>query len=326
MNDSHETTAVHKNLWQESGIPPLDYCTIERASKLLNCEIDDIWHWYDRCYINFYVHVDYLDEVVGDSTFHITPNDVLTREMYYVLRQPSAHIRSIFPFDVYICDDFDNNNRLTLPRLDDPYFPPFFVYLPPLAEYDAKVFEQTGEHSLTARKTPLSGFLRVHGVLKRHYHPRECGEQYIRLYEQFKCAAFKFETKSEQIHLSHLADKNIYMAKDDLEDLYNAKVNGCFDYERIRQQNIEQMLRTANETKNGNNIAERHARNREELLKSAIYILSQYPDECRGKKKEISPEKWRDCIVAHKDEIPPLAITSEDVILRQLRAAANGKG
>ncbi|OYA15723.1 hypothetical protein RW85_02480, partial [Escherichia coli] len=29
MNDSHETTVVHRNLWQESGIPPLDYCTIE---------------------------------------------------------------------------------------------------------------------------------------------------------------------------------------------------------------------------------------------------------------------------------------------------------
>lgn len=75
-----------------------------------------------------------------------------------------------------------------------------------------------------------------------------------------------------------------------------------------------------------NHAAEHHAVNREKLFKSAIYLLSRYPDECRGERKEISPEKWRDCILAHKGEIPPLAVTNEEVILRHLRAAANGKG
>ncbi|MDX6073985.1 hypothetical protein SIK62_18350 [Klebsiella sp. CN_Kp107] len=70
---------------------------------------------------------------------------------------------------------------------------------------------------------------------------------------------------------------------------------------------------------------ERHAINREKLLRIAIFILSKYPAECRGERKEISPEKWRDCIVAHKNEIPPLIITNEEVILKHLRAAVNGK-
>lgn len=74
-----------------------------------------------------------------------------------------------------------------------------------------------------------------------------------------------------------------------------------------------------------NHLTEHHATNREKLFKSAIYLLSKYPDECRGERKEISPEKWRDCISSHKDEIPPLAITNEEVILKHLRAAANGK-
>jgi len=81
-----------------------------------------------------------------------------------------------------------------------------------------------------------------------------------------------------------------------------------------------------NEFKKANHAAERHATNREQLFKAAIYLLSKYPDECRGERKEISPEKWRDCIQAHKNEIPPLFHTNEEVILKILRSAANGKG
>lgn len=79
------------------------------------------------------------------------------------------------------------------------------------------------------------------------------------------------------------------------------------------------------EIKKINHIAEHHAKNRENLYRAAIYILSKYPDECRGEKKEISPEKWRDCIVDHKHEVPPLAINNGDVMLRHLRSAVNGK-
>lgn len=74
-----------------------------------------------------------------------------------------------------------------------------------------------------------------------------------------------------------------------------------------------------------NHLAEHHATNREKLFRSAIFLLSKYPDECRGKQKEISPERWKDCVLAHQDEIPPLMITNEDVILKHLRSAANGK-
>ncbi|HFQ7289834.1 TPA: hypothetical protein ACJHGT_004353 [Yersinia enterocolitica] len=75
-----------------------------------------------------------------------------------------------------------------------------------------------------------------------------------------------------------------------------------------------------------NKRSERHAANRENLLKSAIYILSHYPEECRGERKEISPEKWRDCLLKRKNEVPPLMITNEEVILKHLRTAVNGKG
>lgn len=74
-----------------------------------------------------------------------------------------------------------------------------------------------------------------------------------------------------------------------------------------------------------NPMVEHHAKNRELLFKSAIYILSKYPDECRGERKLISPEKWMECILSHKNEIPPLMINNKDVILKHIRAAVNGK-
>lgn len=46
-----------------------------------------------------------------------------------------------------------------------------------------------------------------------------------------------------------------------------------------------------------NNYTERHAANREQLYKVAIGVLADYPDECRGARKEISPEKWAKAIL-----------------------------
>ncbi|EAS1836552.1 hypothetical protein BW014_12465 [Salmonella enterica] len=65
------------------------------------------------------------------------------------------------------------------------------------------------------------------------------------------------------------------------------------------------------------------ATNREGLYKDAIYILSRYPDECRGEKKEISPGKWRECIFDHVKEVEPLSIRNEETVLKKLQEAVN---
>ncbi|HBQ4489965.1 TPA: hypothetical protein L7276_004382 [Escherichia coli] len=321
MNDSHETTAVHRNLWQESGIPPLDYCTIERASKLLNCEIDDIWHWKDRLHIDFYVYADFLDFIEADAAIHFKKDADFITDL--LLMYPEE-VRFTFPFLITSA-----SNEVYIPASESGAYELFYAHKPLTVEDrdNKNVFEQIGKNSFIVRKSITCGLLRVRGSTTRHYHSQECGEPYVRLEATFDCDLYKFKMQSSQIHLSSLSDKNIYITKADLEYLHDAKVNGSFDAAKSKKRYemaVEQEL--IPEIKNSNHNAERHAENREKLFKSAIYLLSKYPDECRGKKKEISPEKWRDCIVAHKDEIPPLAITNEDVILRHLRAAANGKG
>lgn len=36
-----------KNVWQKNEIPPLEFCPIDRAARLLSCEINDILNWID---------------------------------------------------------------------------------------------------------------------------------------------------------------------------------------------------------------------------------------------------------------------------------------
>lgn len=41
-----------RNLWKLNNIPPMEYCSISRAQKLLNCELEDLLHWHDIGAIN----------------------------------------------------------------------------------------------------------------------------------------------------------------------------------------------------------------------------------------------------------------------------------
>lgn len=68
--------------------------------------------------------------------------------------------------------------------------------------------------------------------------------------------------------------------------------------------------------------AEHHATNREQVLKVAIGVLADYPDECRGPKKDPSPAKWTAAILEHAKEYPPL-ILGKDAILDNLKEAVN---
>lgn len=46
---------VNKNqietIWQKNGIPPLEYCSLDRATRLLGCEIGDLYHWHNTSQI-----------------------------------------------------------------------------------------------------------------------------------------------------------------------------------------------------------------------------------------------------------------------------------
>ena len=38
---------IERNIWKLNNLPPLEYCSIARAQKLLQCELEDLLHWHD---------------------------------------------------------------------------------------------------------------------------------------------------------------------------------------------------------------------------------------------------------------------------------------
>lgn len=62
---------TERNVWKMNNIPPLEYCSIFRAQKLLNCEVEDLLHWHDIGAINLCVK---LTNITGTLNIAITPN------------------------------------------------------------------------------------------------------------------------------------------------------------------------------------------------------------------------------------------------------------
>ncbi|HFE7519788.1 TPA: hypothetical protein ACGAD2_000245 [Salmonella enterica subsp. enterica serovar Newport] len=83
---------------------------------------------------------------------------------------------------------------------------------------------------------------------------------------------------------------------------------------------IQQSCSTFEARVHGN--AEHHATNREQVLKVAIGVLADHPDECRGPRKDPSPAKWTAAILKYAKDYPPL-ILGKDAILDNLTGAVN---
>lgn len=62
---------TERNVWKQNNIPPLEYCSIARAQKLLNCEIEDLLHWHDIGAINLCIK---LTSITGTLNIAITQN------------------------------------------------------------------------------------------------------------------------------------------------------------------------------------------------------------------------------------------------------------
>lgn len=53
--------AAQPNIWKDKGIAPLKYCSLDRASRLLGCEVGDILHWGVAGYVHLCVELDGLE-------------------------------------------------------------------------------------------------------------------------------------------------------------------------------------------------------------------------------------------------------------------------
>lgn len=64
---SKQDSRQEKNVWKANKVAPIEFCTLERATNLLKCEIDDFIHWYNTGAINLFIE---LNGVAG--TYNLT--------------------------------------------------------------------------------------------------------------------------------------------------------------------------------------------------------------------------------------------------------------
>ncbi len=276
-----------RSLWIEKKIPPLEYCSFERAGRLLGCEVDDLIHLYeigafnvglklDGIDVEFTVDFDKADKKNDSDLLHpALTNRNLEMESSTILygfnENAIVHFENGYHIDGFACGVWYAD--YVLPEVKDG----FFIE----TEYGAT------------------------------FKP-------VKMRDDIVSATARYKGKVD----IEIPFEELVIMRRDLELIWKSVKTGR-PLPGILTGNMSSKTKIS---KPISNTAEHHARNREGLLNSAIYILSRYPEECRGSRKEISPEKWTSSILNHLSELPPIFITNEQEILRKLRLAVNHAG
>ncbi|HBQ5641837.1 TPA: hypothetical protein OUF40_000830 [Klebsiella variicola] len=97
---------TERNIWKLNNLPPMEYCSLARAKKLLNCELEDILHWHDIGAINLCLKLNPTRGTLKIAVLSHQEKDVTTAlnpltsaEEVETFWSPHSHIRSILRLD-----------------------------------------------------------------------------------------------------------------------------------------------------------------------------------------------------------------------------------
>ncbi|WJM82906.1 MULTISPECIES: hypothetical protein [Pectobacterium] len=309
---------------------PFSFCRIKRAADFLDVSTDDLLSLAVSEKITLCVRLDGLQSVLW-----VEGNPTQLSDWYLSLSANSstlAFAHNISKYTSFAIDrmSYDEEN-------DDTIFHPWFYQFQQAdgnISIDKSQSHQGRAFGLWVPQLPVINSILNYGkssllwgslglYLTDESTPALCLIPLLPNHDDV-CDSEEDENYEEQYPDIEITENDLWITSEQVRELL--KHNG--DYSDLPSSALRGVSPTPNlmqEIKKAHHIAEHHATNREKLFKSAIYLLSKYPDKCRGERKEISPEKWKDCILDHKGEIPPLTINNEDVILRHLRSATNGK-
>ncbi len=97
---------TERNIWKLNNLPPMEYCSLARAQKLLNCEVEDILHWHDIGAINLCLKLNPTSGTLKIAVLSHQEKDVTTAlppltatEAVETLWSAHSHIHSFLRFD-----------------------------------------------------------------------------------------------------------------------------------------------------------------------------------------------------------------------------------
>ncbi|HBZ16790.1 MAG TPA: hypothetical protein DEO73_13640 [Pantoea sp.] len=315
-------------------LPSHKYYPLEKAAKLANCDVADLIHYAAIGVLEICVKVPPIEFLFNQPKDETTQPELLTVESDSTLDIDRDEVRRELISDM--ANSTSKVTRLGLSLSDPELYDNSESYVRVLRfTYKSDYFSVTEGYNVGKRTKEIekwNGFLAIPTVFI------EDNERELSTWDDWEISVCELAiprvnsfTLSPRYQVSEfwidgwyeISRKNMYITDFEFNILCNGGQEVSYD-RHDRNPNLQ--LVSSLEQPTVNKRAERFAINREGLLKAAIYILSKYPDECRGEKKEISPEKWRDALMRHQNEVPPLMVTNEEVILRHLRTAVNGKG
>lgn len=255
---------------------PLEYCTPVRAARLLDCELEDIYHWAYIGAIKFYAdftdsefyYSEYEDSVIiSDEIGNKFATEIIVDETIPKVYAYTDSRRT--EFGLYGPDNFSYDASLIFPPQDES----FNIQISISGFWEVNNF-RISNMEVFGRRSPQRWNLRASYIGDRFSDAR-----YINLLNIEIC---DMNTRLRVMH-------------DDLKKIYEHITSG----ELMVKNSYINQTRSSNSTvekkhkPHGN--AERFAANRELVLKVAIYAKIKWPEECstaKGWAEVILDQEW----------------------------------
>lgn len=271
---------------------PLEYCSPERAARMLGCEVEDIFHWASRRMITIYA------EFYENELYQHGSDGFLVRETIVGAGpSPIAESRTSTSFFIRDLNDDMSFRTVNLYGLWTVEHNSISRMISMSDSCELVYWDLYSENSylehwdIYARNPGLIDFI-------TGGHEREV------ILSGVKVAGMK-----DRFRIIHEDMKKIQ------KHMFSGEMMDKMETDRTSHNNYD-----AYGSNEQNHVAERHAKTREIVLAAAIRALNEWPDECRGKDGQMNGTAWANAIHDHSvalfgSESAPLSLPSTTKLL-----------
>ncbi|HBU7751356.1 TPA: hypothetical protein ACXPG6_002374 [Klebsiella pneumoniae] len=307
----------------KSRILPLEFCDLQKASSMLGCSVDDLFHWAEINAISLSLRLDYFpsflsfDHVGGKDSAELFES--LISEYNQVTLSVERRVSYFMP-DMNNPEVYRDGNRIHVKGWAFGLWairPNKIRELSSVGQIELNEALVVDQHMDLYIKHDIRAFLRAENVFRektlpilvRPSHGDPNPEEIINaINKKIECHTIS----KDDVLLSRHWIKKLHDCIENNESIYNSFDLDGFSYEEKEMFDINNV--------HGN--VEISARKREEVYKAAIYWLLNDPESCKGKKGDITQQAWAKRIVEGRHE-KPISL-GEDKIIKCLREAMKG--
>ena len=300
-------------------ILPLEFCNLQKASSMLGCSIDDLFHWAEINAISFSLRLEYFPSFLSFAHNGGKDSAELFESLISQYNQVTLSVGrriSYFIPDVNNPEVYKDGNRIHVKGYAFGLWairPSKIRELHEIGKIELSDALVVDQHMDLFVNHEISAFLRAENVFRektlpilvKPSHGDPNPEEIINSLN--KKIEYHTISKDDVLLSRHWINK----LHDCIEN--NEGIDNYFDLDGIAYEEKE-----FTEINIHGNV-EISARKREAVYKAAIYWLLNDPESCKGKKGEITQQAWAKRIVEgrHEKQIS----LGEDKIIKCLREA-----